>query len=681
MRRVPHNAGLWRQRLRTKLVDARPLARHLPRHARTRPVSLTLPFEPLLRRIGQVADALGVEAYAVGGAVRDALLGRETTDLDVVAVDPAGGPRVGIRLAEAVAREMGTKPPAVYAAFGTAAVTLYVAPPDRGPGLAPGESAEDPASGENADSGEAPERQRLVVEFVGARKESYRRESRKPIVEDGTLEDDLARRDFTVNALAVRLNLGDGPRGKGHEGPETASGARGDSAGAPESSPPGQEGPGVVDMASTQDPLAAASPEASGGSDASPRPASPVPRPPSGFGAIVDPHGGLDDLASGLLRTPLDPQVTFEDDPLRMLRAARFAAQLGFRVAPEALEAMEAAADRIEIVSQERITDELGKTLAAPLPSLGFSLLHETGLLERVLPEIAALAGTEAVGGHSHKDNLYHTLEVVDNLALLQAERGLTGLRASGFALWLRWAALFHDVAKPDTKRFTRRTGWTFHGHEDLGARKHVPALFCRLRLPLGEPLAYVRKMVSLHHRPIALVDEHVTDSAVRRLLFDAGEDVDDLMLLVRADVTSKNEKRRRRYLRGFDRVEAKMIEVEEKDRMRAWEPPVSGEEIMERLQLPEGVAVGILKERLREAVLDGEVPNEHDAAWAWVERQRPDAVRRGDLFMHMVRTLRGPEKRALGAIKEAVFWDDLPESETEALAVLDAIKAEALAG
>ena len=559
-------------------------------------MSLTLPFEPVLRRIGEAADALGVEAYAVGGAVRDALLGRETTDIDIVAVDPAGAPRVGIRLAEAVAEASGAKPPAVYPAFGTAAVTLY------------------DASGTDTDASGDDDRQRLVVEFVGARKESYRRESRKPIVEDGTLADDLARRDFTVNALAVRLNGASG---------ETAA---------------------------------------------------------SGFGEIVDPNGGLDDLASGLLRTPLDPRVTFEDDPLRMLRAARFAAQLGFRVAPEALEAMREAAGRIEIVSQERITDELGKTLAAPLPSLGFILLHETGLLEHVLPEIAALAGVEAVGGHRHKDNLYHTLEVVDNLALAQAEAGITGLRAEGKPLWLRWAALFHDVAKTETKRFLPGTGWTFHGHEDRGARKNVPEAFRRLRLPLGEPLAYVREMVRLHHRPIALVDEDVTDSAVRRLLFDAGDDVDDLMLLVRADVTSKNEKRKRRYLRGFDRVEAKMIEVEEKDRMRAWEPPVSGEEIMERLDLPEGIAVGLLKEWVREAVLDGEVPNEHDAAWAWVERQRPDAVRRAELFHAMLRQISGPEKRAIGAVKDAVFWDDLPSGETAALAYLQQVKDDALA-
>ena len=573
-----------------------------------------LPFPSVLRRVGRAADALGVEAYAVGGAVRDALLGRETTDLDVVAVDPAGAPRVGVRLAEAVAREFGAKPPAVYAAFGTAAVALRLPreTPPAASGAGRGRGGADP----EGDGG----RRRLVVEFVGARRESYRRESRKPIVEDGTLADDLARRDFTVNALAVRLNGGG------------ASGARG---GAPH---------------------------------------------PSAFGEIVDPHGGLDDLEAGVLRTPLDPRVTFEDDPLRMLRAARFAAQLGFRIAPEALAAMREAAHRLEIVSQERITDELAKTLAAPLPSLGFSVLHETGILALVLPEIAALAGVEEVNGRAHKDNLYHTLEVVDNLALAQAERGITGLRAEGQALWLRWAALLHDIAKPETKRYTRRAGWTFHGHEDRGARTHVPAVFRRLKLPLGGPLAYVREMVRLHHRPIALVDEDVTDSAVRRLLFEAGESVDDLMMLVRADVTSKNEKRKRRYLRGFDRVEAKMREVEEKDAMRAWQPPVSGDEIKEGLGLPEGIAVGILKEWLREAVLDGEVPNSRDEAWAWVQRQRPDAVRRGAFFERMIRETRGPEKRALGAIKEAVFWDDLPADDEAALAHLARVKADALA-
>ena len=583
---------------------------------------IRLPFESVLRRVGAAADALGVRAYAVGGAVRDALLGRETVDLDVVAVDPEGEGQVGIRLAEAVAKAFGAKAPAVYATFGTAAVTLRVpssgfSVPSSDPDAladAPGEP-DAPADRTRQRDENHPEpgtrnsepTTRLVIEFVGARKESYRRDSRKPVVEDGTLADDLARRDFTVNALAVCLNA-------------------------------------------------------------------------DRYGEVEDPHGGLQDLDAGLLRTPLDPRVTFEDDPLRMLRAARFAAQLGFRIEAETLEAIRQSAERIEIVSQERITDEIGKMLASPLPSLGFSVLHETGLLDLVLPELAALAGVEAVGGVKHKDNLYHTLEVVDNLALAQAEAGRTGVRAEGYDLWLHWAALFHDIAKPETKRFAPGTGWTFHGHEDRGARKNIPALFRRLKLPLGEPLSYVRDMVRLHHRPTALVDEDVTDSAVRRLLFEAGDDVEDLMMLVRADVTSKNEKRKRRYLRGFDRVEAKMREVEEKDRMRNWEPPVSGDEIKQRLDLPEGIAVGILKEWVREAVLEGDVPNEHDPAFAWVEKQREEAVYRAGLFHHMVRLLKGPEKRAMGAIKDAVFWDDLPlDDEAAALAYLQEVKDDAL--
>ena len=545
----------------------------------------TLPFEPVLRRIGEAADALGLEAYAVGGAVRDALLGRATTDLDVVAVVPGGSGQTGagIRLAEAVAEAFRVRRPAVYAAFGTAAVTL---PADRVEG-----------------GGEA-----LVVEFVGARRESYRADSRKPIVEEGTLGDDLARRDFTVNALAASLG---GDR----------------------------------------------------------------------FGEIVDPFGGLNDLAAAELRTPLDPAQTFADDPLRMMRAARFAAQLGFRVVPEAREAMREAADRIGIVSQERITDELGKLLAAPLPSEGFAVLHETGLLEHVLPELTALAGVEAVGGHTHKDNLYHTLEVVDNLALAQRSAGLVGDRAEGRALWTRWAALFHDIAKPETKRFEPGRGWTFHGHEDRGARAHVPALFRRLRLPLGEPLAFVRDLVRLHHRPTALVDAEVTDSAVRRLMVEAGDRLDELMLLVRADVTSKNARRRRRYLAGFDRVEAKMADVEERDRLRAWQPPVSGDEIKRRLDLPEGVAVGILKDWLGEAVLDGDVPDEAEPAFAWVAERRDRAVHRAEAFHTAVRRLQGPERRATGAVKEAAFWDEpFPDDPEEAVGYLVGVARETLA-
>ncbi|GAB5533990.1 MAG: HD domain-containing protein [Rubricoccaceae bacterium] len=538
-------------------------------------MSLTLPFEPLLRQLGAEAARIGVEAYAVGGAVRDALLGRETTDLDVVTV----GPGSGVALAKAVASAMNGKL-AVYPAFGTAAVTLQ-------------------------HDGET-----LVVEFVGARRESYRGDSRKPIVEDGTLDEDLSRRDFTVNALAVQLH---------------GSMAEGD-----------------------------------------------------GFGEILDRFDGLADLKARRLRTPLDPDVTFEDDPLRMLRGARFASQLGFAIVPEALDAMKRQAARIEIVSQERITDELTKTLASSTPSVGFRLLFETGVLEHVLPELTRLAGVERVGGDGHKDNFYHTLEVVDNLVYLQRSEGVE--RPEGRDLWLRWAALFHDLAKADTKRYEPGRGWTFHGHEDVGARRNVPAVFRRLRLPLGEPMRYTREMVRLHHRPTALVDDEVSDSAIRRLLVDAGDAIDDLMLLVRADVTSKNAKRARRYLRGFDRVEAKMREVEERDRLREFQPPVDGLEIMEALELEEGVAVGILKAWVREAVLEGDVPNEHDPAWAYVLDNKDDALRRGRLWDAIVPQLEGRERAATGAIKETLFWDDLPDDDEAAFRQLDRVKADALA-
>ncbi len=535
-----------------------------------------LPFASVLRAVGAEAARIGVEAFAVGGVVRDALMVRPTTDVDVVAVSP-DVPHAGVALAEATARVLGVRPPAVYPAFGTAAVTL-------GPDDLP------PDERDALDGWP-----RLVVEFVGARRESYRADSRKPLVEDGTLADDLARRDFTVNALAARLD-------------------------------------------------------------------------PEHFGEVVDHHDGLADLVARRLRTPLDPGVTFDDDPLRMLRAARFAAQLGFEVVPEAIAAMADRADRVAILSQERITDELSKLLAAPVPSVGLGLLHRTGLLAHVLPEVARLEGAEEVGGRAHKDNLWHTLEVVDNLAHLQRGAGV-GDRAGGYDLWLRWAALVHDLAKPDTKRWEPGTGWTFHGHEDVGPRKNIPALFRRLRLPLGDPLDFVQTVVRLHHRPAALVDSEVTDSAVRRLIVDAGDDVDDLMRLVRADVTSKNARRARKYLAGFDRVEARMAEVEARDHLRNWQPPVGGDEMQRRLGLPEGVGVGILKAWLREAVLDGDVANEHDAAWAWIETRRDDAVRRADLFREAVKALgRG---RRMGPVKEAAFWDELPDDDAAAIAHL----------
>lgn len=549
-------------------------------------MSLSLPFAAVLRRIGAQADRLDIDAYLVGGAVRDALLGRVSPDLDVVTV----GEGSGIRLAKAVAEALGGQTAHVYENFGTAAVRV---PPESVP----------------VEEGEAPPEETLVLEFVGARTESYRRDSRKPIVEDGTLEEDLTRRDFTVNALAVSLGEG-------------------------------------------------------------------------AFGEITDPFEGLSDLSARTLRTPLDPDVTFEDDPLRMLRAARFAAQLDFEIEEQALAAMRDNAARVEILSPERITEELNKMLGARVPSTGFRILFQTGLLEHVLPELAALQGVEAVGGRRHKDNFYHTLEVLDNLAHLQRGAGVVGEdeRATGDALWGRWAALLHDIAKPDTKRFTRSQGWTFHGHEDLGSREHVPRIFRRLRLPLGEPLDRVRKLIRLHHRPTALVDDDVTDSAVRRLLFDAGDDLEALMRLVRADITSKNPRRARRYLNGFDRVEAKFEEVEAKDRLRNFQPPVDGHEIMEMIGRGEGVAVGMLKEWVREAILEGEIPNEHAAARAYVAERTEEAKRRGALFQTMIQSLAGPEKGALGAIKEAIFWGELPADRDAALDHLEQVKAEALA-
>ncbi|NNF56805.1 MAG: HD domain-containing protein [Rhodothermaceae bacterium] len=537
-----------------------------------------LPYEPILRHVGAVADRLGLEAYAVGGAVRDALLGRATTDLDFVSI----GSGSGIALAKAVAKDTGVRTAYIYENFGTAAVRL------------PAKQAE----------GEP-----LVLEFVGARTESYRTDSRKPIVEEGTLDDDQRRRDFTVNALAVALNA-------------------------------------------------------------------------DRFGELIDPFGGLADLAAGRLRTPLDPAETFEDDPLRMLRAARFAAQLGFSIDEAALDAMRVQAERIGIVSQERITEELQKIMASPRPSEGWRILFETGLLLHLVPELADLAGVDNVGGHQHKDNFYHTLGVLTNLVDAQRAAGLADDegRAEDRMLWLRWAALLHDIAKPDTKRFLPGTGWTFHGHEDRGARRHVPSLFRRLKLPLGEPLTYVRELVRLHHRPVALVDDDVTDSAVRRLLFEAGDRVDDLMLLVRADITSKNERRKRRYLAGFDRVEAKMREVEEKDHLRAFQPPVDGHEIMEALGVGEGIAVGILKTWIREAILDGELPNEHDPAFAYMLAHKDEALRRAALFDTMMQRLQGPERAATGAIKETLFTGDIPADHDAAVALLMDVKNDALA-
>lgn len=530
-------------------------------------VQQRLPHEEVLRLVGRVADSAEIECYAVGGVIRDAVLGRPVEELDFVAL----GPGNGIRLARAVAEEFGGPPPAVYANFGTAAVRV---PVRFGVG---------------------------TLEFVGARKESYRRESRKPIVEEGSLEDDQRRRDFTVNAMAVAVN-----------------GRR--------------------------------------------------------FGDLLDPFDGMSDLAASILRTPLDPVATFDDDPLRMVRAARFAAQLGFRIEERTYDAMKACAGRIQIVSRERVETELQKIIDSPQPSVGFRILFETGLLAFVLPDLADLAGVETVAGYAHKDNFYHSLQVVDNVAHLTADRPAEETR------WLRWAALLHDVAKTQTKRFVPRTGWTFHGHEEVGARM-IPRLFRKLKLPSDDRMRRVQQLVRLHHRPVALVDEHVTDSAVRRLLYDAGELIDDLMILVRADITSRNPRRVRRYLDQFDLVERKMAEVEEKDRLRSFQPPVDGQEIMDTLGIQEGIAVGIIKEHIREAILDGRIPNEHDPAFALMMEIKDDAIRRGLLFEKLLVALAPKERQALGPLKETILHGPVPEDDDEAMAYLLALKDRVLQG
>lgn len=469
------------------------------------------PQAPILRTVGTVAQHLGLDVWAVGGMVRDLLLGRKTTDLDFVTV----GAGTGIRLAEAVAQALGGATAHVYPNFGTAAIRL---PTPDDPGAPP---------------------DGLVLEFVAARRESYRRDSRKPLVETGTLEEDLARRDFTINAMAVALHG-------------------------------------------------------------------------TAFGTLHDPFDGQADLARKRLITPLDPHRTFEDDPLRMIRAARFATQLGFAIDPATLSAMHAQAERARMLSQERISDEFNKLLCAPLPSVGLKILFETRLLNTFFPELVALHGVSTIGGYQHKDNFFHTLQVVDNLAAMVADQ------PPEQTLWLRWAALLHDIAKPLTRRFLPGEGWSFHGHEERGARM-VPRLFRRLRLPEDDRMRYVQQLVRLHHRPTVLVNEHVTDSAVRRLLFEAGDAIDDLMRLVRADITSRNPRRVRRYLEGFDLVEQKMQEVEEKDRLRNFQPPVDGLEIMATLGLSPGPLVGRLKEAIREAILEGHIPNEHAAAFAYL--------------------------------------------------------------
>lgn len=455
--------------------------------------------------ISRAGEAVGQQVYVVGGYVRDFYLDRtkEDQDLDIDFVTVGSG----IKLARKVADMLGTDRLSVFKQFGTAHISY-----------------------DNMD-----------LEFVGARKESYRRNSRKPIVEDGSLRDDQLRRDFTINALSWSLNR-------------------------------------------------------------------------ENYGQLMDPFGGIQDLKKRLIRTPVDPLTTFDDDPLRMMRAIRFATQLQFDIEGETYRAIEKMADRIDIISKERIVEELNKIVMAPKPSTGFAHLFKTGLLHHFFPEMVKLHGVREVQGIRHKDNFWHTLKVLDNVA------------GMGGDLWLRWAAIMHDIAKPATQKFVKGTGWTFHGHDALGAQ-WVKRIFRRLGLPLDERMRYVRKLVRLHLRPIALVSDEVTDSAVRRLIYEAGDDIDDLMTLCRADITSKNDYKVKQYNRNFDYVEQKIKEVEKKDRMRQWKNPISGDEIMEALDISPGPAVGDIKDAIREAILDGEIPNEHDAAFDYMMRIKDEYI------------------------------------------------------
>lgn len=448
----------------------------------------------VFKLLSETADEMNMECYVVGGYVRDLLLHRPSKDIDVVVVGS------GIQMAEKFSSKLGKGSHiSVFKNFGTAQIKY----------------------------------RDLEVEFVGARKESYSHDSRKPIVEDGTLEDDQNRRDFTINAMAVCMNQ-------------------------------------------------------------------------NRFGELIDPFNGLKDLEDQIIRTPLNPDITFSDDPLRMMRCIRFATQLNFYIEDETFDALERNKNRISIISYERITDELNKILLSRIPSIGFVNLDRCGLLELIFPELVALQGVETRNKRSHKDNFYHTLEVVDNIAKVSDN------------LWLRWATLLHDIGKPRTKRWDPRLGWTFHNHNYIGERM-IPDIFRRMKLPLNEKMKYVQKLVNLHMRPIVIADDVVTDSAVRRLLFEAGDDIDDLMLLCEADITSKNELRKQRFLDNFKLVRQKLKDLEKKDRIRNFQPPVDGDEIMHTFNLSPCKEIGILKNAIKDAILDGIIPNEHDAAFEYM--------------------------------------------------------------
>lgn len=444
---------------------------------------------PVFKVAKEIVTENNLEAYVIGGFVRDLILERPSKDIDIVVVGS------GMDLAQKIAAKLRVKKVSLFKSFGTAQFKY----------------------------------KDLEVEFVGARKESYQRDSRKPIVEDGSLQDDQDRRDFTINALALNLHA-------------------------------------------------------------------------DNFGDIIDPFNGLADLDAGIIKTPLEPAKTYSDDPLRMLRAIRFAAQLNFKIEPNSLTSIKENAHRLEIISKERIIDELNKIILCDQPSRGFKLLFSTKLLEQFFPEMIALHGVETINGKSHKDNFYHTLEVLDNTA------------KNTDNLWLRWAAIMHDIAKPPTKRFDKRVGWTFHGHEEFGARM-VPMIFRRLGLPMDAKMKYVQKLVRLHLRPISLIKGNVTDSAIRRLLNEAGDDIDDLMLLCNADITSKNEFKVRKYKKNFELVKDKLKSVEEKDHVRNFQPPVDGKLIMDTFNIGPCSEIGTIKARIKNAILDGDIPNEFDAA------------------------------------------------------------------